>query len=173
MKNLKLRLHTSQAGFTLVELLAAIMITGFLGLGVAVACGQLLTQTSKDTNYTSASRQAANAIYWIGRDVLMAQKIEGWQNFPAASLVLSWKDWDNTASSANYTVVNGALYRVFSNGTNTSSTRIAENINTGEDLTFCNSDNGTVTLTVTASAGKGSKTVNVTKTRVITTRPKR
>jgi prepilin-type N-terminal cleavage/methylation domain-containing protein len=164
-------LHKGQAGFTLVEVLVAVALTGLIGLGAAIGTGQLLNQTSRDTNYTTASRAAANALHWLGRDALMARTIQGWEDFPADPLSFSWTNWDNTACSANYTVVDGVLFRTFSNGVNVSSTRIADHINTTEDMTGCVSFDGTITLTITASAGKGAKIIDVTKTQVITNRP--
>ena len=101
----------------------------------------------------------------------MAQQIEGWEDFPADALSFSWTDWDNTAYSATYTVVDGVLYRTYSDGADVSSTRIAEHINTGKDMTGCVSSNGTITLTITSSVGEGAKVIDVTKTQVITNRP--
>ena len=102
----------------------------------------------------------------------MAQTIQGVSVFPAAgSLTLGWKGWDNTVFSATYTVTNGVLERTYSVGSNSTTTQIAENIITTAGMTYCNSSNGTVTLTVTASGGKGARTINVTKTRIITNRP--
>jgi prepilin-type N-terminal cleavage/methylation domain-containing protein len=167
------RFHQSRAGFTLIELMAAMAITGLIGLGASIASAQVMNQTSRDRDYTIASRFSANAIYWIGRDVLMAQTIEGADGFPTAeSLTLGWKGWDNTEFSATYTVTDGVLERTYSNGADTVTTMIAQNINTASDMTWCDSVNGTVTLTVTASAGSGARVIDVTKTRVITNRPR-
>ncbi len=164
--------HKNQAGFTLVELLVAILITGFISLGASVSGVQLLNQTSRDTDYVAASRHAMNAIYWISRDVLMAQTIEGYAGFPQADdLSLTWTDWENTVHTADYTLVNGTLKRVYSDGTNITTTLIAEYINPDENMTFCTYDDGVLTLTVTSSTGEGARVINVTKTREITNRP--
>ena len=132
-----------------------------------------MNQTGRDNDYTAASRSAMNAIHWISTDIYVAQSIEGCSGFPATdSLSLAWRGWDNNPFSANYTVTDGVLMRTYSDGVNISTTMIAVNINTGEDLTYCASENGTVTLTVTSSYGTGAKTIDVTKSRVIISRPK-
>jgi prepilin-type N-terminal cleavage/methylation domain-containing protein len=166
------RLHRNQAGFTLIEVLAAVTITGILALGASVSTSQLLNQTSRDTNYTSASRYATNALYWMSRDAMMSQNVTGEDGFPATStLSLRWTSWDNTNYSANYSVTNGILYRAYSDGTASSNTMIAQDINTGAELTSCIYDSGNITITITSSVGEGAHTVNITKTRRISCRP--
>jgi prepilin-type N-terminal cleavage/methylation domain-containing protein len=161
----------NQGGLTLIEVMAAVAITGILALGAAASSAQLINQTSRDTDYTAASRYASNAIHWMGRDALMAQNITGQAGFPAGVICLKWKTWDNTSYTANYTVEDGVLYRTYSDGDTVTITMIAENINTDEELTWCTSVNGTVTLTVTSSVGEGARIIDVTKTRVISSRP--
>jgi prepilin-type N-terminal cleavage/methylation domain-containing protein len=162
----------NNAGFTLIEVMVAVAIMGIISLGAAVSSGQLLNQTTRDRNYTLASRNASNAIYWISRDALMAQKVEGWQDFPAdGSLSLSWTSWNNVSFTANYAVTDGILTRTYSEGANTATTQIAEHINTGESMTDCVSANGTLAVTVTASVGEGARIIDVKKTRVISRRP--
>ncbi len=168
--NLKF-LHHNHAGFTIIEVMVALAIMSIISLGASVSTAQLMNQTSRDTDYTSASRHSMNALHWISRDVIMAQKIEGYEGFPTSPLCLSWTSWDNKNYSAAYTVTDGVLERTYSDGVNVTTTRIAEYINTGEDMTYCTYDDGTVTVTVTSTVGKGDHIINVTKTRIITNRP--
>ncbi len=72
-----------QAGYTLIELMAAMVITGLIGLGATISIFQVLTQTSKNSDYTTASRNAMNAIHWISRDAMMAQTMDGVERFSA------------------------------------------------------------------------------------------
>jgi prepilin-type N-terminal cleavage/methylation domain-containing protein len=169
----KIRLfYKNQAGFTLIELMAAMVITGFIGLGATMASGQVLNQTARNSDYTTASRNAMNAMHWISRDAMMAQTINGTEGFPQnENLSLSWIEWDNTAHSANYTLENGILRRIHSDGSQVTNIVIAQYINPEEELTNCVSFNGTLTLTITSSVGEGSKVVNVTRSRKITERP--
>jgi len=107
-------LHKGWRGFTLIELMVAVAIMGIISLGASMCIGQLLNQTSRDSNFSLASQQATNAVYWISHDALMAQTIVGWQNFPdSGGLCLSWTDWDNVQYSANYTVSGGVLPAAF------------------------------------------------------------
>lgn len=162
-----------QAGFTLVEVIVVIAITGIISLGASISSGEVLNQTTKNNNYTTASRYATNAIYWISHDALMAQTFNGTAGFPLTQdLSLRWVGWDNHAYSANYSVVNGVLWRTYSDGAQASTTFIAECINSSPNMTFCSSYNGTLTLTITSSVGAGARIINVTKKKEIASRPK-
>jgi prepilin-type N-terminal cleavage/methylation domain-containing protein len=165
-------LKKSQAGFTLIEIIAAVAITGIISLGASISTGQVLNQTSRNNDYTTASRNTLNALHWISHDVSMAQTINGAEGFPLTEdLALSWIGWDNTEYSANYTLDNGILRRVYSEGGQVNTTFIAEYINSDAALTSCISDNGTLTVTITCSVGEGDKIINVTKVREIASRP--
>jgi prepilin-type N-terminal cleavage/methylation domain-containing protein len=166
------KLRRNQAGFSLIEVIAAVAITSVLALGASVSSGQLLNQTSRDSDITAASRYATNALYWMSRDALMSQNITGEAGFPATSVLsLKWTSWDNTAYSANYTVTNGTLYRTYSDGASVTTAMIAPYINTGANMTSCTYSGGDITIKVTSSVGEGAHTVNITKTRRISSRP--
>ena len=161
-----------QAGFTLIEILVAMTITGVIALGVSIATAQVLNQTTRNNDYTLASRNALNALYWISHDATMAQTIEGAEGFPLTDdLSLYWIGWDNTEHSANYTLENGVLKRIYSENGQVTITVIASNINPDISLTHCVSYNGTLTVMITGSVGEGDSIVNVTKVRDIATRP--
>jgi len=162
----------SQAGFTLLEILAALAISAFIGVAVTMANVQILNQTSENNNYTACSRNTLNALHWIGRDAQGAQIMEGMAGFPEADdLVLSWTEWDNTHHQIVYSVVNGQLLRNYStDGGASSEMLVAEYINPSSALTNCTSDNGVLILTITASVGEGNSAVSVTKVREITSR---
>ena len=163
--------HKNQAGYTIVELLVALAITGFISLGATVSSIQLISQTSRDTNYVTASRQATNAIHWISRDALMAQAINGYDGFPQTeSLSFTWRAWDNTVYTVSYALENGTLKRTYSDGTDITTTIISEHINSGADMTCCSYEDGVLTLTVTGTTGDGDRMIDVTKTREITNR---
>jgi prepilin-type N-terminal cleavage/methylation domain-containing protein len=163
----------NQQGFSLIEILGALAVASLIMLVVSMANAQVLSQTANNNNYTTASRQTLNAIHWISRDVQMAQTIGGTDGFPQTeNLMLSWKTWDNSIHSANYSVVNGELIRSYGIDTGTPTINVvAENINIDEAMTYCSSDNNVIRLTITSSVGEGFQTVDVTKKHEITSRP--
>ena len=161
-----------QAGFTFIEIVAALAISGIIGLGASIASAQVLNQTTKNNDYTLASRNALNALYWISHDASMAQSINGTAGFrETENLLLYWTGWDNTEYSANYTLDNGVLKRIYSENGQATITTIASSINPDPSMTNCVFDNGILTVTITGSAGGGDRVVNVTKLREITPRP--
>jgi len=157
----------------LIEFIAALAISSLIGIIVTIMNAQILNQTSSNNNFTMASRQTMNALHWISRDVQMAQTINGTDDFPQSdSLVLTWKTWDNTVHTANYTLEDDLLTRSYVIGSGSPSVLlVARYINPAEDMTNCTSDNGVLTLTITSSVGEGSKVVNVTKSHQISSRP--
>ena len=166
------RLHKSGAGFTLIEIMVSILITSLIGLGATMGSAQVLNETIKNNDYTTASRNAMNAVYWIGRDAQMAQVISGTIGFPLASnLSLAWTDWNDSSHNATYSVTNGQLKRSYSIDGAVTDTLIAEFINSSANKTFCSSANGTLLLTITSSVGEGSKVIDVTRVREMTARP--
>jgi len=173
MKSHKISFCKEQAGFTLIELIAAMAITGLISLGATISSFQVLTQTTKNSDYTTANRNAMNAIHWISRDAMMAQTINGTVGFPqTSSLSLKWVEWDSTSHTANYSLENGNLFRIYSDGGQVNRTLIAEDINPDADSTFCSSDNGVLTVTITSSVGEGSRAVDAKRVREVALRPK-
>jgi prepilin-type N-terminal cleavage/methylation domain-containing protein len=169
----KLLLHKNEAGFSLIEIMVSIVITGFIGLGATISSLQVLTETSRNEDYTTASRNTMNAVFWISRDAQMAQTISGVAGFPeTSSLSLTWEDWNNSSHNATYSVQNGRLFRSYDVDGNINQSLIAEFINTSPDSTNCTSVNGTLILTITSSVGEGSRVVNVTRVREMTARPR-
>jgi len=164
--------HKNESGFTLIEIMVSLVITGFIGLGATMSSAQVLNETARNNDYTTASRNTMNAIYWIARDAQMAQSISGVPGFPqTADLSLAWEDWNNSSHNATYSLENGRLMRSYNVGGQITETLIAEYINPGAGMTGCVSDNGTLTLTITSSVGEGSRIIDLTRVREMTARP--
>lgn len=167
------RLKKNQNGFTLLELTVSLAIIGFICLGATIANAQVINQTSRNDDYTTASRQALNAVHWISRDAQMSHSINGTAGFPLSeNLTMSWTKWDNSEHEAIYYLQNNTLRRSYSvNGSVPEVTVIAEYINDDEDLTNCTSVNGILTIKITSTVGENDRVVNFTKEANIVSRP--
>ncbi len=142
-----------QVGFTLIEILVALAISGFIGAGLTMATVQVMNVNALSVNHVTVVKQVENALYWINRDVRMAQIIQpgGGSGFP---LNLSWVEWDNTTHQVSYTLVNSELQRSSSvNGTQPMPMLVAQYISSNTDNTSCQYANGVFSFKVTASLG--------------------
>jgi len=165
------RLIKGENGFTLIEMVVVLAITGIIGLGAAVATYHVMTHSSRNADATSASQHTLNAIHWISRDAQMAQVVspEGTSGFP---LTLRWVEWDNIGHEVVYTIEDGALIRAYStDGGGDSQVVVAQHINPDTEMTNCGFSDGVLTLKITATVGEGVRAVSVGKVREIVPRP--
>ena len=85
-----------QGGFTLVELLVAIAITGLIAGGLSVSISQIMTISAASTSHMTAIKQVESAISIMRTDVIMSQRIvpdvSGGTGFP---LTLTWVGWSD------------------------------------------------------------------------------
>jgi hypothetical protein len=157
----------------LIEFIAAIAITGLIGVGAAAATAQVVNQGTKNNDYTAASRHTMNAIHWISRDARLAQTVEpvGNSGFP---LTLKWTEWDNSAHQVIYTIdiEQDKLKRSYSvDGGAPRETVVAQHINSVSENTTCEFVNGMFSVKVTTTFGTGSNAISVTKVCDIAPRP--
>jgi prepilin-type N-terminal cleavage/methylation domain-containing protein len=166
-----------QAGFTLIELMATLGICGMIGVGVTMANAQVINQTVKNNDYTTANRQVLNAMRWIGHDAQMADTIENWENFPASdNLTLTWETWDNLSVEVVYSVDSDLeLMRTITvEGSPPQVNLIAQYVDIDPASSNCtwDDDTGELILTLTGSVGEGAHAVNVTKLNTTANRSK-
>ncbi len=141
----------SQKGFTFIEFIVAMALTGLIGVAASAAAYQVINVKALSENHIIAVKQVENAAYWINLDVRMSQTVlpAGGGGFP---LNLSWIEWDNTTHDVRYTISNGELQRSSSiNGAEPTQMMVANYIDGNADQTNCQYANGVFTFKVTAS----------------------
>ena len=157
------KLKKDQKGFTIIELLIAVAITGLITWGITMTIFQVFDINTRSTNRMAAISQLQNAGLWVSNDAQMAQNVTpgGSSGFP---LTLTWNDWDTGDSHAvNYTLEYMSpgelkeLQRSHSvNGGNSTVTHVAEYIDS--DQTSFVPASGAFNFTVTATVGGESET---------------
>jgi prepilin-type N-terminal cleavage/methylation domain-containing protein len=108
--------HTlnNQKGFTLLETLLALLISGVVGAAIISATITIGNVNDRNIARTIAVKQVENSVHYINRDTQQAQKIE--VNGLDYWLKLSWTTWDdnNTQNVVKYYFVNNNLTRSLS-----------------------------------------------------------
>jgi prepilin-type N-terminal cleavage/methylation domain-containing protein len=176
----RLRLiNKKQLGFTLVELMIAIAVSGVITGAITTTVYQVVTGNFRTNNHMTAVRQVQEAGYWVSHDALMAQSVElagesvddpDGTRFP---FTLTWTEWDtNDVHHVVYSLDGNELQRIHSiNGTTEASIIIAEFIDPEPAKTSCDWDGGVLTFTVTATVGAGSAQEQ-SETRVYEVKPR-
>jgi prepilin-type N-terminal cleavage/methylation domain-containing protein len=102
-------LNKNQKGFTLVELLVALVIAATIGSGVSLATYQVFNVNSLTSSRMVAVKQVERGVDSIRKDVAMNQSLPGEGNFNP--LVLNWIEWDATTHRVAYSIIGGKLTR--------------------------------------------------------------
>ena len=151
---------TKQKGFTVIEMIVSLAITGIIGLGITTFAIQTMTESNRSNNRTQAIMQVENAGFWLSRDVQMSQNITlgSEAGFP---LQLAWKDIEENKYEVTFSINEGQIKRSkVKNDGQPSQIVIAESINSAPALTSCNYTDGLLTFNVTATVGS----VNTSRT---------
>jgi prepilin-type N-terminal cleavage/methylation domain-containing protein len=156
-----------QNGFTLIEIILALAITGILGAGITGFTVQTFAETKRSSVHTQEILQLENAGYWVSRDVQMSQNVTTGPDagFP---LQLNWIDENNDTFQVIYSLTDDQIMRsLIKSGGAPLSTFIAQSIDPAPALTNCVYTNGLLTFNVTATLG----TRSVSRTYQIKQRP--
>jgi len=104
------KLIKKQEGFTFIELIIALALTGIISAAAATSIHQVITGTALGNNYNTAINQVRDAGYWISRDALMAQSVVA-ENLTAPKvLILDWVGLEWKEESSGNTCIN--IYHV-------------------------------------------------------------
>jgi prepilin-type N-terminal cleavage/methylation domain-containing protein len=98
----KLLFRKSASGFTLIELVMALAVSGILMSAVSATLYQVFTNNQKNTAHMLAVKQVENAVHFMVRDAEMAQRIKTTSLDPGEVLELSWTDWDAVETVVTY-----------------------------------------------------------------------
>jgi prepilin-type N-terminal cleavage/methylation domain-containing protein len=163
-----------QVGFTLIETLVALAISGFLAVGIITTIYQLQSISNSHYAHMTAVKQVENSVHYLIRDVQESQTVapQGSQGFP---LNLSWISWDtNDTISITYSLQNGELVRSYQLNSNPPViTAIARFIVMNSANTSCGYDspNHKLTLQLTSTVTSGNKQDTETRKVEIIPRP--
>jgi prepilin-type N-terminal cleavage/methylation domain-containing protein len=108
-----------RCGFTLVEVLIALAITGLIGGAIATSIVQMFDVNHQNTNSITAQRQVQQVGYNMSRDGQNAQEIyyesadlsSYYGSYPNAIAVFAWTDWNGAEIEIVYSLAGGALER--------------------------------------------------------------
>lgn len=171
-------LRRSQKGFTLVELLVALLLTAIVGLAATIAIHQVVTGTALSNNKITAINQVRTAQYWINRDVEMTRPTQVVCNNTTGSsefISLGWQvcepygaatcNWTQHTINYTLTLMPGKpgfmeLWRTYDVG---NTTLISQYIKgKQEGVTWCSWNATEEILTVTITATMNDQTVTQT-----------
>ena len=151
------RLHKGQRGFTILELLLVIILTGIITTAITTTIFQVFNMNTRTANHMIAVSQVQQAGKLVSEDILEAQAdmIDDSPSGPGEFLKLGWTAQNSTAVVI-YTLEDSELWRSESiDGGAPTMTRVAEYIN--PDQTSCVWGSGVLTFTVTATVGDESE----------------
>lgn len=164
------RINKSQWGFTLLELLLVIAISGMISTGITATLYQVVTGSTRASNHMTAVRQVQNAGYWVSRDAHLVQgepDIAEDGDGQLESITLSWTDWDDTLNTVVYTFEGTKLWR----DDGAQQALMAQFIDPASTKTMCDFTDGVFTFTVTVTVGSGSQEQSETRVYKVIPRP--
>ena len=168
-----------EKGYTLLELLVAITIMALASAAAGVGIFQIIRNIERNSNHTAAVLQVQNADHRISHDVQTAQSVTTDNLTPPDFLALSWIDGDSSDEyQVTYTLEDmpsSVLKELWRNQSVNDSANItslvAQYIDSDSEKTSCNLTSGILSLTITATVGRGATVESETRTYRIAPRP--
>jgi prepilin-type N-terminal cleavage/methylation domain-containing protein len=97
-------INKNQWGFTMLELMLVLAITGLVSSGVTMTFFQVVNGSARANNYMTAVRQVQNAGYWVSYDTQLAQDVDDDPMGGGFPLVLSWTEWGGDEHEVTYSL---------------------------------------------------------------------
>ena len=94
-------LRRNEKGFTLLELLAVIGISGIITGVMSMTIIMMMKVSAQSNDYAVALQQVQNAGYWITRDVMMAQTVTP-EPSPGVLLTIELDESDGSTTTVDY-----------------------------------------------------------------------
>jgi prepilin-type N-terminal cleavage/methylation domain-containing protein len=148
------RLHKDQRGFSLIELLVVVVLTGLVTAAITTTFFQVFNMNARTANHMSAISQVQQAGKLVSEDILESQVID---DNPAGGefLIVSWNS--TLTHEITYTLENCELWRSESiDGGGPILTRVAEYIDSDPTETYCEWNGNVLIFKVTATVGQGT-----------------
>lgn len=166
----------NQTGFSLIELLVALVIASSVVTAATMVFFQVFNGEARSSNHMDAISRVQNVGQRISADAGMAQTWERTDDEDGFPLTLYWTEWEtNDTHTITYSIVNNTLQRVHSSDEGDVTTVFEYILSTDPDsgdlITYCEWDGTKFSFTLTAIVGVGSQQQSETRVYEVKPRP--
>jgi prepilin-type N-terminal cleavage/methylation domain-containing protein len=151
------KLHKDQRGFSIIELLVVVVLTGLVTTAITTTFFQVFNMNTRTANHMSALSQVQQAGKIVSEDILQAQEVEP-NPTTGEFFILGWNSTGpHETHEVTYTLEDGELWRSESiDDVEATHTRVAEYIDSDPTMTSCDLDGEVLIFKVTATVGAGT-----------------